>query len=175
MNRIERAKQFAALAHGDQKRKYHGAPYVVHTQAVAATVTGILDEDAVIAAHLHDVVEDTAVTLDQIADEFGDRVARLVGYLTDPKNSEGNRAFRKAKTRTRYLMIQGQDSIDAHTIKAADCLDNAKDIAVNDPNFWKVCKQEMIQLLGVLIQADEGIKSQLAAVLGVDYTEYKRK
>ena len=80
----ERAIQFATEAHGDQARKYCGSPYITHPIAVAKIVESVEHtEEMVVAAILHDVVEDTPVTIDEIETEFGPVVAELVHFLTD--------------------------------------------------------------------------------------------
>lgn len=79
---IEKAAKFAIQAHAGQKRT-SGEDYVNHTFAVAAIVHELgLDSDVVIAALLHDTVEDTPVTLDQIKQQFGNEVSRLVDGVT---------------------------------------------------------------------------------------------
>lgn len=87
MNELEaRAHAFATDAHGDidQRRKYTGEPYIVHPIAVAELVRSVPHTPEMIAAALlHDVVEDTPVTIEGIETEFGARVAELVGWLTD--------------------------------------------------------------------------------------------
>ncbi len=82
VKRIEQAANFAIEAHTGQKRT-SGEDYVNHTFAVAAIVHELgLDSDVVIAALLHDTVEDTPVTLDQIKEQFGLEVSRLVDGVT---------------------------------------------------------------------------------------------
>ena len=82
VDRIEKAAKFAIVAHTGQKRT-SGEDYVNHTFAVAAIVHELgLDSDVVIAALLHDTVEDTPVTLEQIQTEFGDDVSRMVDGVT---------------------------------------------------------------------------------------------
>ena len=77
VERIEKAAYFAIDAHYGQKRT-SGEDYVNHTFAVAAIVHELgLDSDVVISALLHDTVEDTEVTLEQLQTEFGEDVARL--------------------------------------------------------------------------------------------------
>src|ERR1044072_1282783 len=82
---VARARAFAIREHRriDHRRKYSKQPYDVHLKAVAGLVAGVTDDPEMIAAAwLHDVVEDTPVTLDDVAREFGGAVARLVGELT---------------------------------------------------------------------------------------------
>ena len=144
--------KFATAAHGDQKRKYTGDPYINHPIAVAEIVETVPHTDTMIAAALlHDVVEDTHVTIDQIADKFGNDVAELVGWLTDISRPEdGNRRTRKALDR---LHSAGAPA-EAQTIKVADLIHNSISIEKHDPSFWKVYKQEKIALLGALTKAD---------------------
>ena len=128
------AAEFAARAHGDQKRKYTGDPYIVHPLAVARTVadTGGTD-DMVIAAILHDVVEDTPVTLDEVGITFGIPVAQLVAECTEISRPEdGNRGMRKEMDRRHFINA----SPEGQTIKLADFLDNGRTILLHDPSIF---------------------------------------
>ena len=90
---LARALRWAAYCHRGQERKGSGVPYVEHVLGVAL----ILDragfaEDVVIAGLLHDVVEDTEATLEQVEAQFGSEVARIVGDCSEEKNdSQGNK------------------------------------------------------------------------------------
>jgi (p)ppGpp synthase/HD superfamily hydrolase len=99
---VKRAEQFAIKAHAriNQRRKYSLDPYEVHLRDVAGIVAEVSDDAEMIAsAWLHDTIEDTAMTHDDIEREFGAGVARLVLELTDvSKPSDGNRRTRKAMT-----------------------------------------------------------------------------
>ena len=98
---VERASDYATRAHQriDQRRKYSHQPYQVHLEAVAELVARVSDDEEIIAAAwLHDTVEDTPATLEDIEGQFGQAVAELVEELTDTsKPSDGNRAKRKAR------------------------------------------------------------------------------
>lgn len=84
MGILEKALIFATDAHKGQFRKYTGDPYITHPIAVSKIVATITnDEDMIAAALLHDTVEDTEVTLQQIEENFGSRVALFVENLTD--------------------------------------------------------------------------------------------
>jgi len=147
MSVIDKAFAFATAAHAavGQKRKYDGAPYIVHPQRVADIVrTYGGSDDQIAAAYLHDVVEDTQVDIDTIRDMFGDTIADLVSDLTDVSCSyDGNRATRKSIDMEHTLC----GSVDAQFVKLADIIDNSRDIAENDPSFWKVYQKEMLALL----------------------------
>jgi len=86
---LDRAIIFAAEAHAGQKRKGFNTPYIIHPVSVmglAETMTA--DEEILAAAVLHDVVEDTEMTADDIRREFGDRVADLVAVDTENKRDD---------------------------------------------------------------------------------------
>lgn len=174
---IRRAGAFAADAHAGQKRKHTGEDYFVHCVDVAARLmTRGAEDDVVIAATLHDTIEDTEATVEMIEYLFGERVARLVTILTDEPPSEGrNRRTRKAATRMRYLLTQGQDAIDAHSIKCADIASNWPSIRDNDPSFAEVYKKECLDLLGVLVCADVHLKDDAVAVLGGNPRQYRSR
>jgi (p)ppGpp synthase/HD superfamily hydrolase len=139
-------------AHKGQVRKYTGEPYVAHPFSVAGLVSSVTDdEEMVMAALLHDVVEDTAVKIEAIDGIFGERVASLVSDLTDiSKPEDGNRKTRKAMDRAHTA----EASNDAKTIKLADLIDNTKTIAAYDADFARVYMVEKKQLLEVLRDGD---------------------
>lgn len=147
---IKRARHFATQAHRriNQVRKHTGQPYEVHLKAVAELVKGAGgDEEMIAAAWLHDVVEDTPATLDEVEEAFGPGVATLVTHLTDvSRPGDGNRAARVALNRAHSAEAPGR----AKTIKLADLIDNARDICKHDPKFAPVFLAEMAALLEVL-------------------------
>lgn len=144
---IMRADAFAAGAHGavGQVRKYTGISYVEHPRAVARIVATVAHTPEMIAAALlHDVVEDTNVTLAMLREEFGDEVADLVFWLTDQsKPKDGNREVRKAIDRAHSAKAPPT----AQTIKLADLIDNTSTIDQHDPEFAKVYRKEKEALL----------------------------
>ena len=80
----EEALEFARKAHGLQKRKYTEELYIEHPKRVAKIVESVPhSSEMVAAAYLHDVVEDTDVSIEEIQEKFGDKVAKLVEELTD--------------------------------------------------------------------------------------------
>lgn len=157
---VQRAMGYAIETHQriDQRRKYSNQPYSVHLEQVAKIVASITDDQEMIAAAwLHDVVEDTPATLDDIHHEFGASVAELVRELTDiSKPKDGNRETRKAIDRKHIAMASDR----AQTIKLADLIDNCKDITKHDRRFARVYLHEMKALLSVLNKADERLMRQ---------------
>ena len=103
-DRIKRAHEFAKAAHGDQKRKFTREPYMVHLEETAQLLhevtDGKADIDMYVAAVLHDVVEDTDTTLQEVGQEFGGEVMSLVEELTideKEKEKEGKKPYLSRK------------------------------------------------------------------------------
>jgi (p)ppGpp synthase/HD superfamily hydrolase len=151
---VERARLFATAAHAavGQLRKYTYEPYIVHPAEVAGIVASIGGtESQVAAAWLHDVVEDTGVTIEVIRAEFGDEIATLVGWLTDVSRPEqGNRAVRKAIDRAHTAAAPGA----AQTVKLADLISNTRSIVAHDAKFAETYLSEKRELLKVMTKGD---------------------
>lgn len=157
---IERAAAFAKAAHKkiDQRRKYTNEPYIVHPQAVAGLVESVTtDEVMIAAAWLHDVVEDTSVTIGDVEKAFGQEVASLVDDLTDVARPEdGNRAARTAKNRDHTAAADPR----AKTVKLADVIHNISDIAQANPGYAPKYIAEKEQLIEVLGEGDPALLKQ---------------
>jgi (p)ppGpp synthase/HD superfamily hydrolase len=149
---IERADAFAEKAHAGQTRKYTGEPYIVHPRAVARIVaTAGLPAEAVVAALLHDVIEDCEVGAHELRMLFGEEVAALVVELTNvSKGRPEKRAVRKEMDRKALALV----SATAQSIKAADLVDNTKSIVEHDAGFARVYLKEIRALIESLTRAD---------------------
>lgn len=149
---VSRAKALATSAHEGQSRKYTGEPYVVHPIEVAEIVASVPHTEAMLAAALmHDIVEDTALTLADLRSMFPQEVVDLVDQLTDvSKPGDGNRRVRKEMDRQHTA----QASAAAKTIKLADLISNTRSIVAHDPGFAKVYMSEKQALLDVLKDGD---------------------
>ena len=149
---------FATKAHTDvrQVRKYTGEPYIVHPIEVMmiTSLAGSVTEDMLAAALLHDVVEDTEKTLDDIYKLFGISITAFVEELTEPE-TKGKRATRKAAEAERLSKV----SDEAQTIKIADSISNIRTIKKYDPEFAKVYLPEKAALLKVLTRGDRALLS----------------
>ena len=160
---VLRAKVFATAAHAavGQVRKYSGEPYVVHPIEVAGIVSTVPHTPEMLAAALlHDVVEDTDITVELINRMFGSEVAELVGWLTDvSKPEDGNRAIRKAMDREH----SGQAPAAAQTIKLADLISNTKSITEHDPSFAELYLDEKELLLELLTEGDRTLHARCVA------------
>lgn len=152
---VSRARDFAYAAHDaiDHRRKYTDEPYTTHLQRVARLVESVDgDNNMIAAAYLHDTVEDTPTTIEDIRSTFGDDVAYLVSYLTDiSKPEDGNRALRKKMDREH--IAKGDARV--HTIKLADLIDNGWSITSHDPRFARVFMTEKRELLKVLSDGND--------------------
>lgn len=170
---VNKAFVFASAAHAavGQKRKFSGEPYIVHPVEVCALVSSVEDHtpEMLAAALLHDVVEDTEVTIELIQAMFGTIVALHVNGLTDiSKPEDGNRAHRKAIDREHTL----SQAYQTQTIKVADLIANTRDITEQDPHFAVVyMKEKRLMLEGM--NADEGLMKE-AWKLVTDFEESRK-
>lgn len=125
MHRVRDAYALAAEAHKEQRRKT-GEPYIIHPIAVARIVAKELELGAnpVIAAFLHDVVEDTDYTIEDIRERFGDDVAFLVGVVTKQKKEKYEKS--KQVDNYRQILASVQYDVRAILIKLADRLHNMR-------------------------------------------------
>lgn len=169
MDLVKAARMFAWGAHSavGQKRKYTGEDYAVHTDDVAYILQKFafnpVTSEMIAAAHLHDSVEDTGVTIEQIKYHFGETVAEYVGWLTDvSKPEDGNRKARKAKD----LAHTASAPVNAKTIKLADLISNSSTIVQYDPGFAGVYLREKSALLDyALYDADPGLYAEASRIL----------
>ena len=125
---ISRAYEYAEWAHRDQKRK-SGDPYFVHPASVAGILADLrLDPASVCAGLLHDVVEDTSATFEELADEFGLEIADLVDGVTKlTKVNFNSREDRQAESFRKMVMAMAKD-LRVLLVKLCDRLDNMRSL-----------------------------------------------
>ncbi|XP_030369757.1 guanosine-3',5'-bis(diphosphate) 3'-pyrophosphohydrolase MESH1 [Scaptodrosophila lebanonensis] len=132
--------QYAAHQHKDQRRKdTAGTPYINHPINVAtilALEACIEDENVLMAALLHDVVEDTTATFKDVEQLFGADVCGLVREVTDDKTLE------KQERKRLQIVNAPKSSQRAKLIKLADKLDNLRDLQKNTPQGWTQERRE---------------------------------
>ena len=173
IDRVFDALTFAARAHANQRRK--GAaqePYINHLIEVADLVraaTDGTDEDALVAALLHDVVEDTPVTSDEIAERFGDEVARAVLENSD------DMTLPKDARRAARIAAAAHKSHRARLVKAADLISNLRAVAKSPPAGWG-CDRQLGYLDGCrqLMDAMRGFNPALEARFDAETAEAER-
>jgi (p)ppGpp synthase/HD superfamily hydrolase len=164
---VQKAYAYADAAHSadDQRRKYTGAQYIEHPRMVAGLLLTVLPLDKAVvpvqAALLHDVVEDTCVTPEDLLRHFSGDVVELVEELTEPDDphhwvklgfeSRPNRSMRRALEVDRRSTISDM----GQTISVADMIANSQDIVNLAPHdFAKLYQVELSNRLDVLTRAN---------------------
>jgi guanosine-3',5'-bis(diphosphate) 3'-pyrophosphohydrolase len=135
-----RALQFAARKHRDQRRKdVESSPYINHPIVVAsilAVEAGIEDTELLCAALLHDTVEDTDTTEQELIDAFGEKIASIVMAVSDDKSLEKEDRKRLQIEHARYLPPA------ASLVKVADKIANLRDVADAPPHDWPLERRQ---------------------------------
>ncbi len=166
--RLLRAIDFAADKHRLQRRKSaEGVPYINHPLRVArllAEVGGIQDEDVLVAAVLHDTVEDTATTPTELEAAFGPAVRDLVAEVTDDKS------LPKAERKRLQIAHATGLSSGAAAIKLADKIANVHDLSHAPPADWSIERvREYLhwaeQVVGNLPKVSPALEARFAEVL----------
>jgi myo-inositol-1(or 4)-monophosphatase len=139
---LDRAIVFAVRAHAGTERRGKGFPYIVHPlEAVEIVATMTADQELLAAAALHDTVEDTNVTLEQIRTEFGNRIAALVAAESDEPHQNSNvESWRMRKQAAIDRLTHA--SLDAKMVALGDKLSNmraiARDYAQQGDELWNL-------------------------------------
>ena len=144
---VERAYQIARDAHKDQKRK-SGEPYIIHPLCVAIILADLeLDKESIVAGILHDVVEDTVMTLDEITEVFGPEVALLVDGVT--KLTQLSWSMDKVEIQAenlRKMFLAMAKDIRVILIKLADRLHNMRTLEFMKPEKQKEKARETMDI-----------------------------
>lgn len=146
---IRRAYVFSAQAHQGQVRK-SGEPYLAHPIAVSSLLADMrLDEHAICAGILHDTVEDTDTTVEQIADLFGQQVADIVDGVTK-LNIPFNNQFEKQAENFRRMLVAMSKDIRVILVKLADRLHNMRTLEHMRPDKQERIAQETLDIYAPL-------------------------
>ena len=140
---LDRAIIFAVKAHAGTERRGKGYPYIVHPmEAVEIVSTMTKDQELLAAAALHDTVEDTDVTIEQIREEFGDRVAELVASESDEMPAGVSEEDSWHSRKQAAIDRLAKASHDAKMVALGDKLSNmraiARDYAVKGDALWNI-------------------------------------
>ena len=140
---LDRAIVFAVRAHAGTERRDKGFPYIVHPmEAVEIVATMTSDQELLAAAALHDTVEDTDVTLEQICAEFGERVASLVAVDSDEPHQKTDSVENWRARKQAAIDRMACASRDAKIVALGDKLSNmraiARDYAVQGDKLWNI-------------------------------------
>lgn len=165
-----RALAFAAHKHRDQRRKDAGAsPYINHPIAVAGVLAeegGVTDVEVLAAALLHDTLEDTDTSLDELRECFGERIAGIVAEVSD------DTALPKAERKRRQVAGAGGLSPGARLVKLADKTCNLRDVAERPPEHWELARrQEYFEWARQVIDGLRGSHARLEAVFDGAYSK----
>lgn len=137
---VVQAALFAAERHRHQRRKdIDATPYINHPLALASvlSIEAQIDDPVLIAAALlHDTVEDTETTIDEVTDLFGTEIAGIVAEVTDDKSLE------KEERKRRQVEMVSKKSTAAKLIKLADKTSNLRDIASSPPADWPLERRQ---------------------------------
>ena len=137
---ILKAAHFAAEKHRDQRRKdKHASPYIIHPISVALAITqigGVDDPEILAAALLHDTLEDTETTPEELEAEFGKKVCEYVLDVTDDK------ILPKDERKRRQIEHAKQISKGAALIKLGDKISNVTDVINNPPEDWDINRRK---------------------------------
>gem|GEM_PF-253205 len=174
---IVRALAFAAHKHRDQRRKDRDrSPYINHPIALVQVLVNeaqIRDPLVLAAALLHDTIEDTATTLEELAQAFGPEIAALVNELTDDK--------RLPKADRKRLQVEHAPTLSdrAKRVKIADKICNLRDVDQSPPVGWSIARRQAYfdwaaQVVSALGPIEPPLAEQFAAALARGRTQLQR-
>ena len=152
-SQIERAYTVARDAHQDQRRK-SGEPYIIHPICVAIILAELeLDKETIIAGLLHDVVEDTVLTSEELTDMFGAEVSLLVDGVTKltQLNYSGDKIELQAENLRKMFLAMAKD-IRVILIKLADRLHNMRTLEYMKPEKQKIKARETMDIYAPIAQ-----------------------
>ncbi len=165
-----KALAFAAHKHRDQRRKdAEASPYINHPIALANLLVnegGVTDVEVLCAALLHDTVEDTATTPEELADAFGARVAGIVAEVTDDQ--------RLPKAERKRLQIEHAAGLtpEAKLVKLADKICNLRDVATRPPAHWDLGRRrEYFEWAKKVVDGVRGAHPRLEAAFDAAYSQ----
>lgn len=158
--RLLRAVAFAAEKHKDHRRKdANASPYINHLTSVASVLAeegNVTDEDLILAAILHDTVEDTETTFEELEEHFGRTIAGIVREVTDDKTLK--KEVRKRLQEERAPRVSSR----AKQLKIADKICNVRDVMHNPPSGWSIeRKQEYLLWTQRVVAGCRGVNEQL--------------
>jgi len=150
---LNRAYVFSLQAHGSQKRA-SGDPYFSHPIEVAGILTDLhLDDETIATAILHDTIEDTVATPDQIQKLFGDNVARMVDGVTKLSKIEAQTESERAAENLRKFLLAMSDDIRVLLVKLADRLHNMRTLHhIPNPDKRKRIARETMDIYAPLAE-----------------------
>ena len=162
-DKIAMAYRLAEEAHGGQQRQ-SGEPYISHPLAVAEILVGLgMDSDCICAALLHDVVEDTDITLEVLQKKFGHDVALMVDGVTKIKKLSFASKEDKQSENIRKMLLAMSEDIRVIIIKLADRLHNIRTLQFKSPDKQRLIALETMEIYAPIAHrlGIRGIKEEL--------------
>ena len=165
---VLRALAFAAVKHRDQRRKdIVASPYINHPIQLADVLCnegGVTDSDTLAAAILHDTLEDTETTKEELVEHFGQAIADIVDEVSDDKG------LCKAERKQQQIDHAPNISDKAKLVKLADKICNLRDVIDSPPAGWDLQRrQDYFDWAKAVIDGCRGIHPQLEAVFDQVY------
>ena len=168
------AARYSATKHRDQRRKDPaGSPYVNHTIDVATILAeqgGVTDVKLLMAALLHDTVEDTDTSFHELAASFGDEVCELVAEVTDDKSLP--------KQRRKQLQVEtaSEKSERAKQLKIADKICNIRDMSGDSPANWELTRKiQYLDWATAVVEGCRGVNSQLESAFDQEVCQARER
>ena len=163
INQFVTALTFSAGKHRDQRRKdAEASPYINHPIALVDVLVnegGILNWDVLCAALLHDTIEDTQTTAEELTNAFGKNVSSIVLEVTDDK------ALPKEERKLQQIAHAPHSSHEAKLVKLSDKICNLRDILASPPSGWDVKrKQAYFEWAAQVVSGIRGSNSKLEKV-----------
>ena len=170
LKRLLKALTFAAHKHRDQRRKdVEASPYINHPIALANILCNeghVTDINVICAALLHDTVEDTDTTHEELEREFGGEVRGIVMDVTDDKT------LGKTVRKQRQIEHAAQISDQAKLVKLADKISNLRDVASNPPADWDLQRRrEYFYWAKAVIDRLRGVHGPMEAIFDEAYAK----
>jgi GTP diphosphokinase / guanosine-3',5'-bis(diphosphate) 3'-diphosphatase len=167
---VLKAVEFAATKHRDQRRKDEAAsPYINHPIALAnilANEGGVLHPVVIVAALLHDTIEDTETTLEELRAAFGPQVAGIVMEVTDDKS------LAKAERKRLQIKHAAHISKAARLVKLADKIANLRDMSSSPPADWSLDRRrEYFDWAKQVVDGMGDVSNQLGAAFQNAYAQ----
>ena len=165
-----KALSFAAYKHKDQRRKdVDASPYINHPIALADILCNeghVTDIKTICGALLHDTVEDTATTPDELEAEFGKAIRDIVMDLTDDKS------LPKAERKQKQVEHAADASYEAKLVKLADKITNLRDVAHSPPADWSLQRrQDYFDWAKQVVDRVRGVHPALEAMFDEAYAK----
>jgi guanosine-3',5'-bis(diphosphate) 3'-pyrophosphohydrolase len=169
MGGIFDALQFAAHKHRDQRRKdMEASPYINHPIALANILWvegGVHDPAVIKAALLHDTIEDTETTPEELKERFGRKVASIVDEVTDDKS------LLKAERKRLQVEHAPHISREAKLVKLADKISNLRDLGASPPKTWPKSRvREYFDWAKSVVDGLRGVHPRLERIFDEAYT-----